>query len=218
MSMLSNLQFRIRALIRRDRMNGELDEELAFHLEMQARQLVEQGWSAAAAAAEARRRFGLVDRETQRARDSWGIGPVVDAMSDVRVALRQLRRRPGFTLLGVGTLALGVGATVALSSVVMGLLVRPLPVTDEARLQVFWSDFNWRGVEFDFVKERQRVFSGLAAYSNEGFGVLGSVPGALRVQNGSGANLTIIDEQTGRHVEVRWQPCEVGSLCVLDAR
>jgi hypothetical protein len=94
---------------------------------------------------------------------------VVDLMSDVRVALRQLRRRPLFTLLGVGTLALGVGATVALSSVVMGLLVRPLPVADEARLQVFWSDFNWRGVEFDFVKERQRAFSGLAAYSNEGY-------------------------------------------------
>ena len=56
------------------------------------------------------------------------------------------------------------------------------------------------------------------AYSNEGFGVLGSVPGALRVQNGSGANLTIIDEESGRQVEVRWQPCEVGSLCVLDAR
>jgi serine/threonine protein kinase len=56
------------------------------------------------------------------------------------------------------------------------------------------------------------------AYSNEGFGVLGSVPGALRIQNGSGANLTVIDDVTGRHVEVRWQPCEVGSLCVLDAR
>ena len=128
-----------------------------------------RGWSPSAAAVEARRRFGLVGRETQRARDSWGIGPIVDLMSDVRVALRQLRRRPLFTLLGVGTLALGVGATVALSSVVMGLLVRPLPVSDEARLQVFWSDFNWRGVEFDFVKERQRAFSGLAAYSNEGY-------------------------------------------------
>jgi putative ABC transport system permease protein len=169
MSMLSNLQFRIRALIRRDRMNGELDEELGFHLDMQTRQLIEQGWSPEAAAAEARRRFGLIDREAQRARDSWGIGPVVDTMSDVRLALRQLRRRPLFTLLGVGTLALGVGATVALSSVVMGLLVRPLPVADEARLQVFWSDFNWRGVEFDFVKERQRAFSELAAYSNEGY-------------------------------------------------
>jgi hypothetical protein len=56
------------------------------------------------------------------------------------------------------------------------------------------------------------------AYSNEGFGVLGSVPGALRIQNGSGADLTVIDDVTGRHVQVRWEPCELGSLCVLDAR
>ena len=56
------------------------------------------------------------------------------------------------------------------------------------------------------------------AYSNEGFGVLGSVPGALRIQNGSAASLTIIDDQSGRRVEVHWQPCTLGSLCVLDAR
>lgn len=169
MRFLSNLTFRLRALMTRDRMQRELGEEMAFHLEMERRQLVEQGWSPAAAASEARRRFGVVDREDQRARDSWGIGSVVDTMGDVRVALRQLWRRPAFTALGIGTLALGIGATVALSSVAMGLLVRPLPVTDEARLQVFWSDYNWRGVEFDFVKERQRAFSGLAAYSNEGY-------------------------------------------------
>ncbi len=169
MSLLSNLVFRVRALARRDLMDRELGEEVAFHLEMQARQLVDQGWAPAAAAAEARRRFGIVEREQQRARDSWGIGAVVDALGDLRVALRQLWRRPAYTLLGVVTLALGVGATVALSSVAIGLLVRPLPVADEAGLQVFWSDFNWRGVEFDFVKERQRAFSGLAAYSNEGY-------------------------------------------------
>ena len=169
MSLLSNLAFRVRALARRDRMHRELTEEMAFHLEMEARQLVEQGWPPASAADEARRRFGVVPREEQRARDSWGIGAAVDAAGDVRVALRQLRRRPMFTLLGVGTLALGVGATVALSSVAMGLLVRPMPVADEARLQVFWSAFNWTGGEFDFVKERQRAFSGLAAFSNEGY-------------------------------------------------
>jgi serine/threonine protein kinase len=56
------------------------------------------------------------------------------------------------------------------------------------------------------------------AYSNEGFGVLGSVPGALRIQNGSAASITIIDEQSGQRVEMSWQPCAVGSLCVLDAR
>ncbi len=169
MSLLSDLGFRLRALVTRDRMHRDLGEEMAFHLEMETRQLVDGGWTPAAAAAEARRRFGLVDREQQRARDSWGIGAALDAMADVRLALRQLWRRPAYTALAAGTLALGIGATVALSSIALGLLVRPLPVTDEARLQVFWSDFNWRGVEFDFVKERQRAFSGLAAYSNEGY-------------------------------------------------
>lgn len=169
MSFLSDLSFRIRALVTRDEMHRDLKDEMTFHLEMEARQLVERGWTPEAAAAEARRRFGVVDREQQRARDSWGLGMALDATSDVRLALRQLWRRPAYTILGVGTLALGIGATVALSSVAWGLLVRPLPVADEARLQVFWSDFNWRGVEFDFVKERQRAFSGLAAYSNEGY-------------------------------------------------
>ncbi|MDQ3214074.1 MAG: ABC transporter permease, partial [Acidobacteriota bacterium] len=169
MPILSDLTFWIQALFGRGRMDRELTEEMQFHLEMEARQLEAQGWLAAAAASEARRRFGIVDREMQRARDSWGIGAWLDVGGDLRVALRQLRRRPMFTALGVGTLALGIGAAVALSSVAVGLLLRPLPVADEGRLQVFWSDFNWRGVEFDFVKERQRAFSGLAAYSNEGY-------------------------------------------------
>ncbi len=167
--MLSDLVYRLRALVGRRRAERDLDDEVGFHLEMERRQLVDQGWAPEAAAAEARRRFGHVAEHTRRARDSWGIGALLDGWGDTRVALRQLARRPGFTLLGVGTLALGVGAAVALSSVALGLLVRPLPVADEARLQVFWSDYNWRGVEFDFVKERQQAFSGLAAWSNEGY-------------------------------------------------
>lgn len=169
MAFLSDLGFRLRALLTRDAMHRDLKDEMTFHLEMEARRLAERGWAPEAAATEARRRFGVVDREQQRARDSWGIGAALDAMGDVRVALRQLWRRPAYTVLGAGTLALAIGATVALSSIALGLLVRPLPVADEERLQVFWSDFNWRGVEFDFVKERQRAFSGLAAYSNEGY-------------------------------------------------
>jgi putative ABC transport system permease protein len=164
-----DIRFRVQALFGRGRMERELDDEVRFHLEMDARQLQQQGWTPEAAAVEARRRFGVVARETQRARDSWGLGALLDAWGDLRVAFRQLRRRPLYTVLGVGTLALGIGAAVALSSVAVGLLVRPLPVADESRLQVFWSDFNWRGVEFDFVNERQRAFSGLAAYSNEGY-------------------------------------------------
>jgi len=169
MSRIGDMLFRLRALTRRRRMEDELDEEIGFHLEMETRALRARGWTADAAAGEARRRLGGVARETQRARDAWGLAPVLDLGADVRVALRQLRRRPAFTAIGVGTLALGLAAAVALSSVAVGLLVRPLPVADEARLQVFWSDFNWRGEEFDFVRERQQAFSGLAAYSNEGY-------------------------------------------------
>ena len=68
----------------------------------------------------------------------------------------------------MATLALGVGATVALLSVVRGLLLRPLPVRDEAQLHVFWMPYDWRGVEFDFVKEQAGGFDGLAAYSARG--------------------------------------------------
>ncbi|MGD9905331.1 MAG: ADOP family duplicated permease [Vicinamibacterales bacterium] len=169
MPVLTDLLNRLRTLRGRERAERELDEELSFHLAMEQRQLVDRGWAPEAAAAEARRRFGHVAAETRRARDSWGLAALLDVVGDARVALRQLARRPAFTALGVGTLALGVGAAVAISSVVVGLLVRPLPVADEGRLQVFWSDYNWRGVEFDFVKDRQRAFSGLAAYSNEGY-------------------------------------------------
>lgn len=48
-------------------------------------------------------------------------------------------------------------------------MLRPLPVEDEASLVSFWSDYNWRGTEFDFVKERVQVLDGLAAYSDQGF-------------------------------------------------
>ncbi len=136
---------------------------------MEARKLRAEGLSAEAALREARRRFGNVAYQQERTRDAWGIRMIRDALSDARLALRQFVRRPGFTLLAVGTLALGVGATVALFSVVRGLLIRPLPVVQEDRLHVFWSDYNWRGVEFDYLKDRTRAFEGLAAYSVDAF-------------------------------------------------
>ncbi len=87
--------------------------------------------------------------------------------ADARLAIRQLVHRPGYASLAILTLALGLGATVVLGSVVRAVLLRPLPVTDERAVRVFWSDYNWRGVEFDYLTERTRAFSALAAYSDE---------------------------------------------------
>jgi len=160
--------FRLRALFRPQLHERELGEEFEFHLEMEARKLRAEGYPEESARREARRRFGNVTAQRERTRDAWGIRMIRDALSDARLALRQFARRPGFTLLAVATLALGVGATVALFSVVRGLLIRPLPYAHEEQLQAFWMPYDWTGVEFDFLKERLRTFESLAAHSGEG--------------------------------------------------
>src|ERR1043166_4596320 len=184
MRWLSDLMFRLRALLRPGRAERELTEEVEFHLEMETRKLIEQGMAPEQAAREARLRFGGVAYQQESARNAWGIRVLRDFLGDVRHAGRQFRRRPGFTFLAVITLALGIGATVALFSVVRGLLLRPLPVQRESELQVFWSDWDWRGSEFDFVTERARVFSGLAAYTAEG----------LSYRTGAGSELVMTGE------------------------
>ena len=168
MRFLRNLLFRLRAIVRPRAMERELSDEFAFHLEMETRKLVAQGLSPEEAARQAAARFGGPVAERERARDSWGIGVISDFAADLRHAFRQFRRNPGFSLLGILTLALGLGATVGLSGVVRSLLIRPLPVTDESAIHVFWADYNWRGVEFDFLKERTKGFSSLAAFSSDG--------------------------------------------------
>ena len=80
-------------------------------------------------------------------------------------AVRQLVKRPAFGALAILTLSLGIGGTVALFSVVNGIMLRPLPFATEDRIVTFWSDYNWRGVEFDFVKERAQAYERLAAFS-----------------------------------------------------
>ena len=167
MRRLKDLAFRLRALLFQRGMERDLDDEMAFHLDMETRKLIDQGLTPEAAAREARVRFGGVEQQQERTRDAWGIGFLADLVTDVRHAGRQFRRRLGFSSLAILTLALGIGATVALFSVVIGLLVRPLPVADEDRLRIFWSDYNWRGVEFDHVKGLGQSFDGIAAYSSE---------------------------------------------------
>src|SRR5580693_4499261 len=95
-----------------------------------------------------------------------GLGdPIADLAADVRHAARHMRRRPAFSSIVVLALGLGIGATVSLYSVVNDLLVRSLPYYEEERIHVFWMDNNWRGEEYDFVRERRGSFDDVAAFS-----------------------------------------------------
>lgn len=167
MRRLRDLWFRVRTLLAWSRMEEELDEELAFHLEMETRKLVEAGLEPEAARRQALLSFGGRERFREEARRAWGVDAVRDVGSDLRFAVRQLRKHPAFSVLAALTLSLGIGGTVALFSVVHGLLVRSLPVPAEDEVRVFYHEYNWRGVEFDYVKERVEVWESLAAYSTD---------------------------------------------------
>ncbi|MFC1660382.1 ADOP family duplicated permease [Gemmatimonadota bacterium] len=127
MRWISNLVFRLRATLAPGKMERDLSDEMAFHLEMEGRKLVAQGMSPAEAQRQARRTFGEPLREKERARESWGIGLVHDLRSDARHTLRSLRGNPVFSVVTVLTLALGIGGTTAIFSVVNGVLIKPLP-------------------------------------------------------------------------------------------
>src|ERR671932_998361 len=106
------------ALFRRRRQDAEMDEEMQFHLEMEARRNVAAGMSEREAWQRARREFGGVERHKDEVRDERGASSFFDAWSDVRFAVRSLRRRAGLTTAATLTLALGVGATSAVFGVV----------------------------------------------------------------------------------------------------
>lgn len=165
----------------------DVDREIRAHLEMRAEELEAAGWEPAEARAEARRRFGDVQatadeceritrRHDQVRRRGRRMGEI---WQDVRYGVRALVKAPGFTVVALLTLALGIGANTAIFSVVNGVVLRPLPyedpdelvyITERARsggtMSVAWANFrDWRA--------SSGSFRGMTAYSSSNTTVLG---------------------------------------------
>jgi putative ABC transport system permease protein len=135
---LRGLWTRLRALWRRDAVERELDAELRFHIDMETDAGVARGLTREDATRRALVMFGGVEQYREQTRDARGLNWLVDARADVRHAARLLWSHPAFSAAVVLTLALGIGATTAIFSVVNAVLLRPSPFADPDRIVMVW--------------------------------------------------------------------------------
>ena len=183
--MLSDLTFRLRALFRRRTVDAELDEELRGHLDQQIRKHRQAGLAPHEAERRARIEFGGLDQIRSECRDARGIGFIETVAHDVRYALRLLRKETAFTAVVVATLAIGVGATTTVFSVVDQALLKPLPYPAAERIvfpsrlpppatNVGFDVIPWGRLQFLAYAEQSRTCEHVAAFLGSSFNLTGS--------------------------------------------
>ena len=161
-------------LFNRRRIYSDLSHEIQQHLLERTEALIGRGMSRSEAERSARREFGNVTAIEERGREAW-MWPIIDSLcADTKFAMRQLRKNYGFALTATLTLALGIGATTAIFSLVNAVLLEPLPFPDPHRL--LWlnqQNHSLAGIipqtlsypDFFDWRAQNRTFSGIASYT-----------------------------------------------------
>jgi len=186
--MLNKLRLRLRALFFKSKMEDELQAELQFHIEREIEENIIRGMTPEEARCAAIRRFGGVERVKEESRDVRGVRILEELWQDLRYGARMLMKQPGFTLIAVLTLALGIGLNVALFSVINAVILRSLPYREAQQLVQLWQHDQRKGMleapvsNADFLAWRGQAqgFTDLTAH-NVRMAALSTSDGAVEV-------------------------------------
>lgn len=188
--MLADLKFRVRSLLRRDTVETEMDEELRAHFERQVAKLTASGVAREEAVRRARLQFGGYEQLKEECRHARGVNLIETLAQDLRYSLRMFRKSPGFALIAMLTLALGLGASAAVFSVVNTILLKPLPYPQADRIAIPWlvapagvnigsEYFPWGESQYALVMREQHPFEHFGVFRNDSFNLTSSGEPAL---------------------------------------
>ena len=172
---------RLHALIRHGDLDRGLNAEVRFHIEMETDKNIQLGMSPDHARVKALRSFGPMEKHKEETRDARGISWLETLMADLKYGARALLKHPGYALLAVLTLGLGIGANTAIFSVINGVLLKPLPYEHGDRLVVVQQSAPLSGRRnagvaiaeyFDYRERARDVFDGLVEYHQMSFDLL----------------------------------------------
>lgn len=171
--MIKRVRSTLAALIRRDRFEDALSDEVRYHIDAYTEDLVRSGVSPQDAARRARIEFGGLERIKDDCREARGLRLFDEVQQDIRYGIRVLRKNPGFATVAVLTLGLGIGVTTAIFSAVDAVIIRPLPYVELDHLVLPQEHLPSIGsgtvspvgaAEFADYRDRCQSFSRIAAF------------------------------------------------------
>lgn len=220
MTLWSRLRSWLQATLHRIRMEREMDAELRFHLQSFADDLIRSGVPREEAFRRAHLEFGGIEKKKEECREARGVNFIEALNQDLRYGLRTLRRSPGFTAVATLTLALGIGATTSMFSVVKAVMLSPLPFREPQNLVHVWEgsrgEHYHRGDEAYFSSVRPGPFFDWRTQSQSFLSISAYRFRSMLLTGGTRADLVLAHDVADQFFETLGTPAQLGRTLIAD--